>query len=164
MVGIIFFGTMAGRPGEWALLIAAQVKKMIDAGADFLICRYHKTVKTYGEAGKYVPNAVAKAMRVYLDLPRDQLPMDSGDSFWHGGAPTLAVSLQEFGELFEFGFVPTATLIRKAYTTTVGELVTERAQNLVSRVQYHSQRTSGKYRADGHNPTRQRIMGIESEI
>ena len=84
-------------------------------------------------------------MAVYMQLPRNRLPMDSGESFWIGGPPQLAAALKEFGEYFDLKFLITATLIRKALTTSVGELVTERAQNLVSRVQYHSQRTSGKY-------------------
>jgi len=58
-----------GRRGEWALLTAAQVWKLIEAEADFLLCKWHKTRATYGEAGKYVPPCLRRAFQVYLKIP-----------------------------------------------------------------------------------------------
>ena len=55
-----------GRPGEWARLKKAQVQKMFAGRAQWLICAYHKTVRTWGEAGKFIPPSLARGMEVYL--------------------------------------------------------------------------------------------------
>ena len=36
--------------------------------ADWLICAIHKTYKTFGEAGKFIPEALGKAMETYLKI------------------------------------------------------------------------------------------------
>ena len=36
------------------MLTFAQIQKMVDSSANFLICKFHKTWKKFGEAGKYV--------------------------------------------------------------------------------------------------------------
>jgi len=51
-----------------------QILMLIGQNAKFLICKFHKTAKFYGEAGKYVPESLRKAFETYVALPRDAMP------------------------------------------------------------------------------------------
>ena len=55
MVGIIFAGGFAGRPGEWEAMLLSLVQHQLHHNKDFLICPYHKSFWKYGELGKYIP-------------------------------------------------------------------------------------------------------------
>ena len=61
--------SLQGRPGEWIGLTDAQVKELIEVTGFCLTCLFHKTMTTYGEAGKYVPKSVLRSMQVYYEMP-----------------------------------------------------------------------------------------------
>ena len=48
MVGLVFLCTQAGRPGEWAILLADTVFKLLASNSQCLACPRHKTSKTHG--------------------------------------------------------------------------------------------------------------------
>ena len=48
MVGLVFLCTQAGRPGEWAILLADTVLKLLASGSNCLACPRHKTSRTHG--------------------------------------------------------------------------------------------------------------------
>jgi hypothetical protein len=97
---------------------------MIDAKANFMICKFHKTATWYGEAGKYMPDIVVKAFAVFLSLPRDKwIFPDSTGSAWIGGAPKIVDAIKDFVIIMQLGWCPTPTLLRKLFVTTIGELV-----------------------------------------
>ena len=48
MVGLVFLCTQAGRPGEWAILLADTVLKLLASSSHCLACPRHKTSKTHG--------------------------------------------------------------------------------------------------------------------
>ena len=69
IVGIIHFNSFAGRSGEWQCMTKAHVQDQHDKGANHLVCKKHKTAKTYGALAKYVPPGTFSAMLVYMSLP-----------------------------------------------------------------------------------------------
>ena len=90
-----------------------------------------KTITWFGEAGKYIPDSLRDAFRIYMAIPRRHWPLQSEDSFWIGGFPKMAQSLGDFCTLVGCAWQPTPTVLRKLFVTTVGELVSERAAGLL---------------------------------
>lgn len=113
-----------GRPGEWTDLTVAQVEELIRVKGYCLICLYHKTFTTYGEAGKYVPPALLKVFELYLGL-RKLIPEEELDkeSFYLTGPPQVHKLLQEFGPFIGLTLLLICpTFLRKFQVTSVGEL------------------------------------------
>ena len=91
-----------------------------------MICLYHKTFSTYGEAGKYVPPALLRAFELYSKM-RKLVPEEQLDpvSFFLVGKPQVAKLLSKFGKVSKIikpGQKVTPTFIRKYQVTSVGEL------------------------------------------
>ena len=88
-----------------------------------MICRVHKTFRTYGEAGKYVPEALARAFKVWVQFKRDGL--DDPRGFWLNGcsAGSMAKRLHKFGEVMHMAVLFNATLMRKVFVTDCAEIV-----------------------------------------
>ena len=64
MVGIIFYNGFAGRKAEWEIMDKAYVQQQLDANKDYLVCKSHKTAKTYGSIAKWVAPGTVAACKV----------------------------------------------------------------------------------------------------
>lgn len=70
MVAAIWLDMFGGRKMEWELMTASQVNEMLRDGKDYLVCRDHKTSKSYGSLAKWLSPGVKMAVQTYMSLPR----------------------------------------------------------------------------------------------
>ena len=69
MAGIIDLASIAGRPGPWVDMPRSEVEELVESGGGVLTVLKHKTLRTSGALGKYVPAGSLTAMRTFLSLP-----------------------------------------------------------------------------------------------
>lgn len=117
-MGIIYLNSYAGRPGEWSKLLRKKVEDFIESGEHTLVITKHKTRKSSGKLGRYVPDGNVEAMRKVLDIhPRTATYFL--DPSRAGGGPVVAANLlKKWGTIYTPGFqVPKPTLMRKWFHT-----------------------------------------------
>ena len=66
---VLMFNQMAGRPGEWTLMLRETMEDVLRRGAWFVVCTKHKTSRWLGELGKYLAPGTLHALKVFLALP-----------------------------------------------------------------------------------------------
>jgi hypothetical protein len=102
-----------------------QVEELFRVDGYVLICLYHKTFTTYGEAGKYIPPTLLRVMKIYHTMRKwvaDEPGFDK-ESFYLIGRPYIAKLLVEFGPTMGLtDKLVSSTFLRKVQVTSVGEL------------------------------------------
>lgn len=141
MVGIVFVNGFAGRSGEWEAMLAAHVREQLSAGKDFLICTVHKTMKQYGDVGKWLSPGTIAAITDYLTLPRpcDKYFLNAAKATG-GKKISIAGCLRRFGAIYFTGFeAPTCNLMRKMFHTEMHKVSRlDECMELLSKVDKHS--------------------------
>jgi hypothetical protein len=133
MVAIVFHGTYAGRPGEWARMLLCDILAMARSQSTKVVAKWHKTLKKYGSLAKWLPAWLSSAVlsmatilkitdetddRTLLfenyvipqfDNKKRYLQMDRLLKQWHKD------------HMNEYAFLP-PTMIRKLFHTRIEEI------------------------------------------
>lgn len=126
MAGGIAFDTFAGRKGEWESLLWDYVQKeVLQNGHAYVICKKHKTSKTYGELCKRLTPGLHKAFQSYSLIERPEgcttflVPVHERTE-----KVSLPHALKCFCKLFlpEGSFHPWYNLVRKWFHNTLMQL------------------------------------------
>ena len=64
------YNTFMGRKWEVENCLASDMQKVLEEHSKYLICRQHKTSKTYGDIVKYLTPGLFEALWVYWKLPK----------------------------------------------------------------------------------------------
>ena len=145
MLGICFNNAPAGRPGEWARLTMGEMRKFIaDPNAWYIRCSKHKTSKTYGETGKFIPPGTRRAMELYLGMRSEEA--DDAKFFRPKKQGTDKINVSGYLKTFYERYVPDVdrvnpTLLRKFLTTTADDDVAT-ARRIAAAVNQHSEATA----------------------
>lgn len=70
IAGGIHFDTFGGRKWEWEHADYEYVCSVLDAEEDFIVCKQHKTSRTYGDLAKKLTPGLFDAFACYRRLPR----------------------------------------------------------------------------------------------
>jgi hypothetical protein len=150
MIGILFYNGFGGRKAEWEVMDRFHVQEQLDAGLDFLVCKWHKTSHIYGSLAKWLAPGTAHACKVYLRLPRDAsrqaFLLPAGDDVARADVPHY---LRRFAELFvpKKFTSPTVNLFRKWYHTVLVNLA--RTENglleIMKRIDGHSAQVASRH-------------------
>lgn len=70
VVGAISFDTFAGRKGEWERAEYHYLCEVLSSDQRFIVCKEHKTAKTYGDLAKKLTPGLFDALCMYSRLPR----------------------------------------------------------------------------------------------
>ena len=122
MLGLTYTNSYAGRPGEWEELTRARVVEFLEGGGDVLVMHEHKTDKTFGKLGRFVPPGNVVAMQKVLDLHSTDChlfldPPKAGTK--HVNAAEL---LKKWGHVYTPGHQhPGPTLQRKYFHTEAAD-------------------------------------------
>ena len=122
MAGIIYLNSYAGRPGEWSTMTRRKVEDFVASGSELLVIDKHKTVRTAGALGRWIPPGTAAAMRHVLRIH----PADSKLFLVPAKAKKevvgIAALLKRWGSVYipEYQW-PMPTLVRKWFHTAVAD-------------------------------------------
>ena len=59
-----------GRKWEIEHCLANDMDKVLEEGLVYLVCKQHKTCKTYGDVIKYLTPGLIEALKIYQQLPK----------------------------------------------------------------------------------------------
>ena len=108
----------AGRPGEWSRLERKEVLTFVSSGCTTLVIHKHKTKKSHGKLGRYVPDGNREAMRKVLDIHSNESKFFMYAPKGNGKLVQAANLLRTWGSIYTPDFqVPKPTLMRKWFHT-----------------------------------------------
>ena len=152
ITGCWHYDTFLGRKWEVEHALFEHVKKALDEGLEYIMCRFHKTAAKYGDVIKYLSPGLVQALIVYMKLPRP--PLEACPYFLvpvHSTAETVCFprSLKTFNKNFlkEAKVSPTTNQIRKVFHNKLKKMVRgERAvEDLMLLLDKHSHKTMTKH-------------------
>ena len=146
IVFIVFVNGFAGRSREWESLSASHLRKVLLAGQAFIACSTHKTAKYYGDVGKGIAPGTARALLVYLSLPR-KLTDHFLEPSRAGTRSTVAACLRTASALYLPGRPPAkVNLLRKLFHTAYLHISrTDDVLGFLARADKHSKAVARKY-------------------
>jgi hypothetical protein len=120
MAGAMSLDTVMGSKKEWENLDAEYADRVLDDDQEFIVCKDHKTHRTYGDIAKWLPAGLGECMRTYKSLPRPSgittflVPSKAGAA--RVDIPSL---LKTFARLYlpKQKVAPTVNMIRKMFHT-----------------------------------------------
>ena len=151
MAGAIAFDTFAGRKGEWESLDWSYVNAhVLQQKNHYVICKRHKTFKTYGELCKRLTPGLFKAFEVYSTYPRPAgcktflVPINRSTE-----KVSLPHALRCFCKLFfpADAFQPWYNLVRKWFHTILMRLTADeqKLKQLMKKLDAHSMNIQEKH-------------------
>ena len=114
IAGITRMNSCAGRPGEWVNLQRKDVVEFLKTEGNCLRIREHKTVKSMGVLGRYIPEGNLTAIRKVLDLHDEDAKYFTSPPKGNNKPMHASNLLKKWGFVYTLGFqVPKPTLMRK---------------------------------------------------
>ena len=156
LIGILVMNGFFGRKMEWEQAERDHIRQQIANGADYIICKEHKTACTYGRLAKWIAPGTIAAIEIYMSLPVPDAAGDLGKLLLVGsGDKPVNVSeyLRAFcrkmmaAEISAKRTVPTVNLMRKWFHTELYRLQanSERLMQFMVHVDAHSKHTAMKH-------------------
>lgn len=135
--GTSAYRTFPGRPGEWGRMKYTKVKECLDDDRCwYLVVTDHKTIKSSGPLGRYMPDDVKHVFRKLVDFcdPSKNLLYEPHSSAKHVQIHKLAA---DFAKMYTPGHqCPEPTLMRKFSESLVADRRNaEKAQRMAAKVQ-----------------------------
>jgi hypothetical protein len=122
-IGALSFTTYPGRPGEWEDMRVGLVQACVDdPSCWFIIIALHKTWKTHGKLGRYIPEEVKPMLRqlvAFSRSPRHRL-------YQNLSAESKPIQISKAAKDFALVHTPSyeypePTLMRKFVETSIGD-------------------------------------------
>ena len=70
--GAIYNCTHGGRKMEWEVASLSDVRAVVQAQSNHLVCSHHKTWKSYGDLAKWIPRCLLEMFACYDSCPRPE--------------------------------------------------------------------------------------------
>ena len=150
LIGAWHYDTFMGRKWEIEHALLTDIDKMLNDGYEYLLCRQHKTHKTYGEIIKYITPGLREAIIAYRSLPRPDgfefflVPM--GSTATNVSIPT---SLKTFNKKFmpSAKVSPSTNQIRKLFHRELKQQTKneERVKEFMTILDAHGRTTIDKH-------------------
>jgi hypothetical protein len=119
MAGITFANSYAGRPGEWATMTRKEIEEFLAGAGEVLVMERHKTVKTHGPLGRWVPPGNVAAMKKVMAIHQPEAKLFLDPIKDSTKAVSMAKILEKWGSVYTPEFqAPLPTLMRKWFHTT----------------------------------------------
>ena len=148
MCGIIVYNSYAGRPFEWETLKRSVVITLLSTNDDYITVSEHKTCRTMGALGRYVPPGTKTAMSKIAELSTHE----QNESFLIPARSTgKRVHLYDLSKKFGAAYTPgrsfaNSTLIRKWQETIVNRPTSgSKCNEMMARIAAHKLKTQKKW-------------------
>lgn len=154
LVGILVMNGFFGRKKEWELADREHVRSQLSNGYDYLICKEHKTVSTYGRLAKWLAPGSITAIETYMALPT---PGDRTITLLLSGGNNKFINVSDYlktfcrkwmhEEITANRTVPTVNIMRKWYHTELYRLQSnaDRLMQFMVNIDAHSKQTAMKH-------------------